>query len=325
MKDRSRFLLAAAAFLGAAALAFFVSTRTPEPGKTRSAGALAEAEAAFRSGRPDEAERGFREFVEKNAKNPDAARQDQVTRARMHLGYLAARQNRYEEARKTFVEAEKRHRGTGAVDPAFGSAPDQAAYQAAVCLAAEGKASEALAAFRDFIKQRPLSPLVSAAHRRIGMLEGGRTTPDDDMLLQVALDKQTRVAAKEMAVCGPKALSAMLERLGHGKIDYHVLAKACGTDENGTSMQGIRDALAKYGHRSVGAELARRDFARLKTPALWLQGAHYLAVLSVDEREAEVYDPLTGRTTDVELPAVDDPAFLATVIALELPSMEDAS
>ena len=55
----------------------------------------------------------------------------------------------------------------------FGGVPDQAAYQAAVCLVGDGKPKEAEAEFVRFLRERPLSPLCHAAYGRLKRLLRG--------------------------------------------------------------------------------------------------------------------------------------------------------
>jgi hypothetical protein len=266
-------------------------------------------------------ESGLREFVQRHADAPDPRVQDQVGRARLKLGYAAAHRKDFTGARAEFLTASREYRGTNAMSADFGGLPDQAAYQAAVCLAADGKKEEAEREFRRFLKDRALSPLVGAAYRRIERLKGG---PDEDAqaLLQSALDKQQARVRFETSVCGPKAIAHMLPMVGKPAADYKEIAKLCGTTDRGTTLEGMRAGLKKLGVETYGLQVNRDDFLRLPIPFLVLEDDHYVLVTEAKPREAIVFDPRFGSDRRMPLPASDS-AFTATVLTTRIP--EDLS
>ena len=89
------------------------------------------------------ARKAYTEFIGKYKASPDKQVQDQVGSARMRLAYATARDKDWEGARKIFKEAAAQYKGTDVVSASFGGIKDQALYQAAVCLSAEGKKAEA--------------------------------------------------------------------------------------------------------------------------------------------------------------------------------------
>lgn len=282
------------------------------------------AQKLYASGDHNAARQHFEDFIEQSKNDPDKLIQNQVTRARMSLGFMAAKKKAYAEAALAFKEAETKHKGTTLSVGDFGSMSDQAAYQAAVCLAA-AKSEGADEAFRRLIKERPLSPIIYAAHKRLALLNGGATTPDDDALLQAALSKQESNRKAQLSACGPKAVAYLLKLMAKPVPDLQSLRKACGTTEKGTTMAGVRKALQGYGLSSVGLELTRKDLSKVKLPALWLREEHYVVLLKIAGNRAVAFDPLTGQTETFELPGQSAPDFLATVIALEMPVLEEVS
>ncbi|MBX7131505.1 MAG: tetratricopeptide repeat protein [Fimbriimonadaceae bacterium] len=271
-----------------------------------------------------QAEKALSEVVARHAASTDPLVQDQVGVTRLRLGYAAARQGAWDRAREHFQTAEASYKGTDFKTPDFGGVEDQAAYQAAVCLAADGKKEEALKEFEAFLTKHRDSPLVKAAHRRLVMLDE-KNRARYDTLLQKVLDEQAAKARFERATCGPKALAYLLQNLGKGTITYEVLAKDCGTTDDGTSLAGMQAGLKRHGIAAFGYEVNRKDFANLPLPALWLQGEHYLVVERIDESAATVYDPLTAKTRSEPLPKSGDTRFLATVLSLSPLSLSEAT
>jgi len=243
--------------------------------------------------------------------------QDEVGEARIRLGYLAAKRKDFSAARGQFQEAALQYRGTGKMAADFGGIPDQAAYQAAVTLVAQGRNAEAEKAFTSFIKERPLSPLVNAAERRLVRMNGGKSKPEWEALLQEALTKQEKHAAFETSVCGPKAIARLLKLLGKPERDYKEIARLCGTsDKDGTTMEGMRKGLKALGIESYGYRVNREDFARLPLPALVLWGQHYLVLESITQGSASAFDPSLNSVSTSKLPPLDDPNFTAIVLTL---------
>jgi tetratricopeptide (TPR) repeat protein len=249
------------------------------------------------------AETAFRSYVAKHETSPNPEVQDQVGLARMHLGYLAAERGDLKGARKTFQTAQARYRGTGTINGDYGNLPDQAAYQAAVCLVASGERAAARAEFLRFLKERPLSPLDQAAYRRLVRMNAGKADAEGLKILEADLHRQNQQAILETSVCGPKALAYLLPRLGKRAPDYHDLAKLCGTTNQGTTLAGMRNALRALGVPSYAADLGRRDFENVKFPAVVLQGDHYLVATDIRAAGLHIYDPRTASETRHPTPA----------------------
>jgi tetratricopeptide (TPR) repeat protein len=271
---------------------------------------------------PREAEERYRQFVDGHKSVRDPHVQDEVGSARIRLGYLAAKRKDYTAAREAFQEAATEYRGTGKMGAEYGGIPDQAAYQAAVTLVAEGKSAEAERAFVQFIKERPLSPLVTASRNRLVRLNGGKPKDEWDNLLQSALDKQQERARFEMSVCGPKAIVHVLQLIGRPKTDYAEIAKLCGTNDKGTSLEGMRTGLKALGLGAHGYRLNRRDFASIPLPAIVLSDRHYVVVETIGEEFAVVFDPTLGSQSRLALPPLDEPAFQINVLTLKPVSLE---
>lgn len=240
----------------------------------------------------------------------------------MTLAYASAKRGDWTQARQGFERAAIAAKDVPAMDPGFGTLSDQAAYQALVCLSHERPKPEAVVAFRRFIKERPESPLVHTAHRRLGKLRGGTAEPSDDALLQTAVTKQEARARFETSVCGPKAISEMLRRTSRDDPGYKALAKLCGTTDRGTTIAGMRRGLKALGITSTGAELNRLDFARAPLPLLVLEQDHYVLVVARSDDAMRVYDPRLGSETERRLPPLENRDFRAVVLTTDLPSGE---
>ena len=268
-------------------------------------------------------------FVERHARAKDAPTRDRVGAARMRLAYATVRTEGYGKARASFLALAKDHRGTGAQSAAFGGVADGAAYQAVCCLVGEGKNAEAEKGFEAFLKDRPLSPLVHAAYRRLARLNGGESKPEWDKLLQTAVTAQEKRIRFETSVCGPKCLERVLSspspsgsswRGGRGeRPDYKALAKLCGTTDDGTTVEGMRKGLKAVGRESWAARLNRDDLAKAALPAIVLEGDHYVVLERVEGDEATVWDPRFAAARPWRLPPNGDPDFSATVILLQKP------
>jgi tetratricopeptide (TPR) repeat protein len=268
------------------------------------------------------ARKAYEAIIAKNAGSKDPKVQDEVASSRMRLGYVVAKTDGYAKAREVFLQAAKSYKGSGAMDPEFGRPDDQAAYQAAVCLAAEGKKAEARRELRQIVRERTKSPVIYLAFRRMQRL--GDPNKAEEAEMQASIYKQEAWMKFETSVCGPKAIAYLLDLLGMPAKDYHEIAKMCGTNEHGTSLLAMRDTLRKLGLESEGLLLNRRDFAKVATPAIWLQQDHYVVLLRIDGDEALVYDSRLSDRRTVKLPPEDDATFTATVLTVRRPAAKTA-
>lgn len=327
MRPLAQGLLATVA-LGAVAGTFVVLRRPAHPTSrtvARPTSPLARADALY-AAKPKVARNEYEGFVAAHAASPDPKVRDQVGAARMRLGYLAARRHDLPAARSAFLAAAK-VKGTGAAGE-FGTVDDQAAYQAVVCLVAEGRRGEAREGFEAYLRERPLSALARAAYGRLKRLNGGASAPAWDALMQAAVARQEARVRFETSVCGPKCLERVLSNssswggagVGSPKPpDYKALAKLCGTTDAGTTVQGMRKGLKALGRESWAARLNRQDLAKARLPAILLQGDHYVVLESLEGDRATVWDPRFGSSKPWPLPNADDPDFAATALLLAKP------
>ena len=325
---RRRLATAALILLGAAAIGLVVSwvpAAGHKPPLTPEAVAASERMDIDRiyGSNPRQARRRYARFVQENAASPNLEVRDQVGAARLRIGYLAAKQGDYLGARETFLEASQAHKDSKAMSPEFGGIGDQAAYQAAVCLVAEGK--DARAEFLAFMRQRPLSPLVHAAYRRLQRLGDPKAIHEAEALLQKATRRQEERIRFESSVCGPKVIAYLLEagfiESKLARSGYEQIAKLCGTTAEGTTLSGMRRGLRSLGVESYGVQLSRQDLAKVAMPAILLDGDHYLALLELDDARAVVYDPIYSATRTIHLPAKDPSGQLWTLLTFSMPSM----
>jgi tetratricopeptide (TPR) repeat protein len=241
---------------------------------------------------------------------------DVLVKARMKSGYEAAREGDYAAARAEFQAAGQVAGPEGQQGAAFGSLSGQAAYQAAVCLMAEGKKAEAEAEFYAFLEERPESPLCRAAYRRIVALNEGVPPKRAEDLLQQAISSREKRLRFEMSVCGPKVIARLLDHYRLDPAPYEEIARACGTTEEGTTMEGMSRGLRAYGFATKGFSLNRHDFGKVRTPAIWLASDHYVLVLEIARGKALVYDPSRSVEAWVPLPPPNDPSFFAIVLTV---------
>lgn len=259
-------------------------------------------------------------FIAKNEASKDVKVQTAVTRSRMSEAYQTAQKKDFAKARAEFIEASYKHKGTEEMNPAFGTLSDQAAYQAIVCLDADGKKDEAVKEYRKFMQERKLSPLIHACFRRLERLNGNKPKPEDEALLQVGIDAQEKQIRFETSVCGPKALARLLPLYGKPEKDYKEIAKLAGTTDEGTTMEGLKNASEELGLQPVGLDLNAKDFNAMKKPFIRLLGDHYLLILEIKDGKALIYDSRFRSEDWVPLPKEDDGQFRATVLAFELPT-----
>ncbi|MBI1332267.1 MAG: hypothetical protein GC165_05255 [Armatimonadetes bacterium] len=262
-----------------------------------------------------------KEFIAQNENSSDKEVQSLVTRARIMEGYEAAKKKDFGAAHAEFVEAAYKHKGTNAMDPDYGTLSDQAAYQAIVCVDAEGKKDEAEKEYRQFMEERKESPLITACFRRLERLHG-KNLPEDEARLQAGIAAQEKRIRFETSVCGPKCIEKILPILGQPQKDYKELAKLCGTTDSGTTLEGLKKGCDAIGLEAVGVELNARDFCHLTKPFVWLQNDHYLAVLEIKEGRMRVYDSRYDNEVWRSLPAPDNADFRAMGLAFELPKAD---
>jgi hypothetical protein len=265
---------------------------------------------------PAAAAKKLEAIVAENKNSPDPKVQDSVAQARMELGYLKASSGKPEEAREVFLEADKEYKGTGAMSPEYGRLDDQAAYQAIASLNAADKKKEYIAELTKFLKERPLSPLVSGIHTRLVKADPEQRSAYDD-LAEIAQQKQDAYSKREMAMCGPRALADLLGRFKKTCPAEAELRKLCKTDDEGTTMENLAAAVSSFGFKVEGLMVNRADFARLKVPSLWLNDTHYVVILAITSTEARVYDPFFKSERSVGLPALNNVDFQATVLEVK--------
>lgn len=272
---------------------------------------------------PDAVKRsGYSDFIAKNESSKDAKVQDKVARTRMKLAYLQSHNKDYNAARATLLAAAKTYKGEGKMSPEFGGAKDQALYQAAATLNAEGRKVEYRKALTQFLKDQALSPLIYGAYKRLVALDG-HSSPDVEALMQAAQAKQQAKMEFETSVCGPKAAAYLLEQQHLGKFDYKTLAKECGTTKTGTSMDALRACLEKHGLKTFGFRLNRKDFSKLAAPAVLFAADHYVVITAIHDDHLEAYDPRFGTVLTQKLPPMDDDKFFATVLTPSMPTLSN--
>ena len=102
------------------------------------------------------------------------------------------------------------------------------------------------------------------------------------------------------ADCGPRALLLLCPRLGiHTTLD--ALRRQAGTTAAGTSLAGLARAAQAVGLKARGVRVDKEALEQLPDPAVaWVDGDHYVALLSVEGQQATIHDP--NQTTEEVLP-----------------------
>lgn len=283
------------------------------------------ADSRYSKGDYEAADSAYQDYIERNEKSSDNQTLNRVTVARIRQAYTSARRKKFKEARTRFQVAAKLHKGKDRPSPDHGLLADQAKYQSIVCLAADGKKAEAISEYKKFLIENWQSPVCYSVIKRLHMMLPKEQWAEYDKLMEAAVARQTAVAERESAVCGPKALAYLLEAIGKGKQDRDKLYKLCGTTGRGTTMAGMRKGLNSFAIEPVGLLLNRLDFPKVQTPALWLGNDHYYVLLEVDDLEAKVWDPKTEQIDAIQLPPLEDANFNARVLALGNPLKAKAS
>lgn len=271
---------------------------------------------------PAKGESAYKAFIETHKKDLNPKVQDQVGEARIRTAYLDANRKDFGAARAVLLEAAQQYRGTGINSSDFGGIKDGAEYQAAVCLFAEGKKKEARAAFTEFLKKEPASPLAKGAYRRLVMLNNGVSRPEDEALINKAVAVQEKKANLDRVSCGPRSIQILLKRLGKPAPSVEQLAKLCSTGKDGTSMLAVHDALKRLGLASYGVRVNRADFLHVAVPAIMLTNEHYVVITQITPTTYTYIDPVTASQDEVTLsiPSEDKP-FLATLLVLSPPQL----
>lgn len=260
--------------------------------------------------------KSLHDFIARESNSQDVAVQDKVTNAKMKLAYMASYENP-DDARRQFLDAEQTHRGTEAMDPAFGTQIDQAKYQAINCLLLEGKQDQAKSEYFEFLKNRPLSPLVHAVHKRILSLSTDEESREKaNRLLQQAIDAQAEYVQKELTICGPRCISRLLELEKQEPVDAEKIAVAAQTSEKGTTMTGMSRALKEFGFESRGKLVNQEDFRKGDLPFLWLNQDHYVLVHSRNGSTLNFYDPLIKNDRSIDTSKLDN-QFSATILTIQ--------
>lgn len=251
-------------------------------------------------------------LIDRFGDNPSKLEQDEVTASRIRLGFVSAKEGNFDEAAHWFDQAEVKHKGGDTADPDYGTLPDQAAYQAAVCQAKDQSPAQACKTYLEFARTHPHSPLVYAAFKRIQRLGD----PPAAMVRKfdaIAKEHEEWIG-REIALCGPKALARVLEIFDLKRQPIEALAALCNTTNQGTSLSAMRGALQQLGLNAVGMRVNSLDFAKLPRGALWLKDGHFLVFEAAKEDRFLVFDPIPGTVQERPLP--DDVQFTADVLVV---------
>ena len=112
----------------------------------------------------------------------------------------------------------------------------------------------------------------------------------------------TRAASSVLpSDCGPRALLIVCRDVFHSSADLPALSRIAGTTQAGTNLAGMERAAASCGLRAEGVQMDKNALANLSCPALaWVDGNHYVAVLSVSGDHSLIHDP--NKSEQEEIP-----------------------
>lgn len=270
-----------------------------------------------RNERPAEYKKALRDTVKAFSGSKNPKDQDLVAAAHMRLAYLSSAKQDFVDARKEMLDAAQT-KGSGTSNPDYGTAQDQARYQAIVCLVAQGKKEAAREEFVQFIKSNPTSPMAIQCYRRLVRLNGGVARPEDDELMQWASNKRQLKLQQSLAKCGPVVVQRMLKLAARPVPSTDELISECNTAADGSSLAAVQSSLATRGIALTGYEVNRADFSRLVLPAIWLTESHFVVVERIAEDSAEVFDPMVMSVTKITIPGPDNKDFSAVVLASKI-------
>ena len=101
---------------------------------------------------------------------------------------------------------------------------------------------------------------------------------------EIAVDTSRSARPARTSDCGPASLLLLCRKFGV-KATLAELREAGGTNEKGTTLQGMARAAEKTGWKSEGVQVSREALSEIQTPAIaWTEGDHYLAVLEMQGR-----------------------------------------
>ena len=217
------------------------------------------------------------------------------------MAYTSARHKQFETAADRFAMA----RNIAASLPDHGARPvvlgdaeagieEEAAFQHAVCVGAEGRKTAAEEEYRDFLRRYPTSILIHATTKRIARFHGGSLPADAEALWRADMKlqrKQVLAQERERSLCGPECLAELLRRQGK-RPDVHALAAEMKTDEHGTTLAALAAAAQRHGFTPQGLRLTQAGLARQQLPAVaYLRSSHYVLVDRVAPTGVTIWDP----------------------------------
>lgn len=98
-------------------------------------------------------------------------------------------------------------------------------------------------------------------------------------------------ASLPLADCGPRALLRACQTLDR-PATLEGLRRQAGTTAAGTSLAGLARAATSLGLKVRGVQMDKRALTQLSGPAVaWVDGNHYVALLSIDGEQATIHDP----------------------------------
>ena len=136
-------------------------------------------------------------------------------------------------------------------------------------------------------------------HRRIAyivLLSAAACSPVMAQTLKHAAQQTNHRRARDYATvgsasCGPRALLIICQKDGIATSLADLYNKAH-TTSRGTTLAGLSDAAKSVGLKAVGVRLDNHSIYTITKPSLaWVDGNHYVAVISVKGSTARIYDP----------------------------------
>jgi len=129
------------------------------------------------------------------------------------------------------------------------------------------------------------------------------TTPFQEN--QSQLYQEARISYERyFSACGPRALLLICQQK-KVHADFDKLYVQAHTNRYGTTLAGLANAARSVGWNAVGVEMDEQAIRTLKGPAIaWVDGNHYIAVLSVSGSNACIHDPNKLRKETISVGAL---------------------
>ena len=204
--------------------------------------------------------------------------------AQYQKGLCYHAQGQYERARREFALVAQHYPDSYLAVRAAGWIEGMAARPAAPALRPAAPASPPSPAGRPGRPTPPAAPPPSPA----ATSSTPAATPSTEPLFY------EHTTAPVLPLCGPRALQLVCRQYGR-PAEVEELARLAGTQQTGTTLQGLAQAAQAKELRAQGLQVNLTQLARLPKPLIaWVGGWHYVVVTGCRGGQVQLVDPEQG-------------------------------